>query len=133
MALTHWKDFDDYLDDPYRYRRSLSPYWRRPFRDDYGYGLYLRDFAPTTSKDGYQACIDVHHFRPFEISVKTCDNTITIEGKHTERRDDHGYISRQFTRRYTLPFGYDSNTVTYEISSDGVLTLKAQAKAPRWK
>lgn len=104
MALTHWKDFDDYLDDPWRYRRSLSPYWRRPIRDDYGYGIYLRDFAPTTSKDGYQACIDVHHFRPFEITVKTADNTVTVEGKHTERRDDHGYISRQFTRRYSKKY-----------------------------
>lgn len=33
-------------------------------------------------KDGFQACVDVHHFQPSEITVKTLDNTVIIEGKH---------------------------------------------------
>jgi HSP20 family molecular chaperone IbpA len=80
---------------------------------------------PTTGKDGFQVCVDVQQFNPNEISVKTVDNFVVIEGKHEEREDDHGFISRQFTRRYALPKGYDPNTVTSSLSSDGVLTIKA--------
>lgn len=31
-------------------------------------------------KDGFQACVDVHHFQPNEITVKTVDNQVVIEG-----------------------------------------------------
>ena len=33
-------------------------------------------------KDGFQACVDVHHFAPSEVTVKTVDNQIIVEGKH---------------------------------------------------
>lgn len=80
---------------------------------------------PTTGKDGFQVCVDVQQFQPNEITVKTVDNCVIIEGKHEEREDDHGFVSRQFTRRYALPKGYDPNTVSSTLSSDGVLTVKA--------
>lgn len=80
-------------------------------------------------KDGFQVCVDVQHFAPNEISVKTVDDTIVVEGKHEERQDQHGYISRQFTRRYTLPDGYDAEHVVSQLSSDGVLTIKAPPPA----
>ncbi len=76
-------------------------------------------------KDGFQVCMDVTHFKPNEISVKTVENQVIIEGKHEERQDDHGFISRQFNRRYLLPKDYDPNTITSTLSSDGVLTVKA--------
>lgn len=84
-----------------------------------------QQLLPTTGKDGFQVCVDVQQFNPNEISVKTVDNFVIIEGKHEEREDQHGYISRQFTRRYALPKGYDPDTVTSSLSSDGVLTIKA--------
>lgn len=83
------------------------------------------DLAPTTGKEGFQVCMDVQQFSPNEVSVKTIDNCVIVEGKHEERQDEHGYISRQFTRRYALPKGYDTNTITSTLSSDGVLTIKA--------
>lgn len=33
-------------------------------------------------KDGFQGSLDVQHFAPNEISVKTVDNSIIVEGKH---------------------------------------------------
>lgn len=81
--------------------------------------------APTVGKDGFQVCIDVQQFSPNEISVKTVEDQVIVEGKHEERQDEHGYISRQFTRRYMLPKGYDANSITSTLSSDGVLTVKA--------
>jgi HSP20 family molecular chaperone IbpA len=69
--------------------------------------------------------MDVAQFQPNEITVKTLDNIVMVEGKHEERQDDYGYISRQFSRKYNLPQGYDSSSVVSTISSDGVLTIKA--------
>lgn len=85
----------------------------------------MNQFIPTTGKDGFQVCMDVQQFKPSEITVKTADNSVVIEGKHEERQDEHGHISRHFVRRYALPKGYDPNTITSELSSDGVLTIKA--------
>lgn len=73
---------------------------------------------------------DVQHFAPNEISVKTVDNTIIVEAKHEERPDEHGFISRQFKRRYDLPKGFNAHDVVSNLSSDGVLTIKAPPATP---
>ena len=83
------------------------------------------DSVTNTEKDGFQVCLDVQQFTPSEINVKVVENFIVVEGKHEERADDLGLISRQFTRRYALPKGYNMNDVVSTLSSDGVLTIKA--------
>ncbi|XP_053953101.1 heat shock protein 27 [Anastrepha ludens] len=80
---------------------------------------------PTVGKDGFQVCMDVSQFKPNELTVKTVDKTVVVEGKHEEREDDHGMIQRHFIRKYTLPKNYDPKDVVSTISSDGVLTVKA--------
>ncbi|GJQ78327.1 hypothetical protein Trydic_g22162 [Trypoxylus dichotomus] len=77
-------------------------------------------------KDKFQVNLDVQHFRPEEITVKiTGDSMITVEGKHEEKEDEHGYISRQFVRKYHLPEGHDVQNIQSKLSSDGVLTIVA--------
>lgn len=63
-------------------------------------------------------------FQPSEITVKTVDQTVVIEGKHVERDDGYGSVSRHFIRKYVLPKEYDMNTVHTSLSSDGILTIK---------
>lgn len=77
------------------------------------------------NKDGFNVTMDVKDFSPNEISVKTVDNSILIEGKHESKEDEHGFISRQFTRRYNIPEGFNIGDVVSQLSSDGVLTVKA--------
>ncbi|CAH2244061.1 jg18124 [Pararge aegeria aegeria] len=48
-----------------------------------------------------------------------------MEGKHKEREDVHGYMTRRFTRRYLLPRVYDSDALESNLSSDGIVTLSA--------
>lgn len=98
---------------------------------------YLRNWAPSSSKqdvgsvvsydkDKFQANLNVQQFKPEEISVKvTGDNTITVEGKHEEKPDEHGHIYRHFVRKYVLPKGCDINRVESKLSSDGVLSITA--------
>lgn len=84
-------------------------------------------------KDKFQVNLDIQHFAPEEISVKTADGFIVVEGKHEEKQDEHGFISRQFVRRYALPEGCNPDTVESRLSSDGVLTITAPRQAPALK
>ena len=79
----------------------------------------------SSDKDKFQIALDVQQFSPEEISVKVAENMVTIEGKHEERKDEHGYISRQFTRKYNLPKDCDLDAIKSSLSSDGVLTIQA--------
>ncbi|XP_076305421.1 protein lethal(2)essential for life-like [Tachypleus tridentatus] len=79
--------------------------------------------------DKFQVLLDVSHFAPNEINVKTVENFVVIEGKHEEKPDEHGLISRQFVRRYMLPKEVDPETVQSSLSSDGILTVEAPKKA----
>ncbi|XP_069672901.1 protein lethal(2)essential for life-like [Periplaneta americana] len=79
-------------------------------------------------KDTFKVNLDVQQFSPDEITVKTVDDYVVVEGKHEEREDEHGYISRHFTRRYKLPADCKSDDVISSLSSDGVLTITAPKK-----
>lgn len=43
-------------------------------------------------------------------------------------QDDHGFVSREFLRKYRIPAGVDPISVTSSLSSDGVLTVTAPRK-----
>lgn len=43
-------------------------------------------------------------------------------------QDDHGFISREFLRKYRVPAGVDPANITSSLSSDGVLTITAPRK-----
>ncbi|XP_026731052.1 protein lethal(2)essential for life-like [Trichoplusia ni] len=115
---------DDFLTDIVDRTMIPARKYLRPWRN---LSLAARDVGSTikSDKDKFQVNLDVQHFDPEEISVKTSDGYVVIEGKHEERKDDHGYISRQFKRRYALPEGCNPDTVESRLSSDGVLTITA--------
>ncbi|XP_004630507.1 heat shock protein beta-1 [Octodon degus] len=75
--------------------------------------------------DRWRVSLDVNHFAPEELTVKTKDGVVEITGKHEERQDEHGYISRCFTRKYTLPPGVDPTLVSSSLSPEGTLTVEA--------
>ncbi len=65
------------------------------------------------------------------LQVRTVEHNLLIEGKHEERPDEHGYISRQFTRKYVLPKNVDPATVVSNLSHDGNLTVQVELKGPQ--
>ncbi|KAJ8924467.1 hypothetical protein NQ315_007264 [Exocentrus adspersus] len=83
----------------------------------------------TQDKDKFQVILDVQQFAPNEITVKTNGQNIVVEGKHEEKQDEHGYISRHFVRRYILPETHDVGAVVSSLSSDGILTVSAPRKS----
>ncbi|XP_054166774.1 heat shock protein beta-1-like [Oppia nitens] len=76
--------------------------------------------------DKFSVKLDVSHFKPEEIEVKTIGNSIQIHGKHEERSDSHGWIAREFTRRYALPDGCKAEEVMSSLKPNGVLTIEAK-------
>lgn len=149
MALVSRDIFRNWWEDMDRYHRELEEHFKRlSARDNVweappipSFTEYFRPWkdmmqelehqvggkteAIERGQDKFQVIVDVQQFAPEEITVKTDDKCITIEGKHEEKKDHHGYISRQFVRRYELPQGYDIGHVTPSLSSDGVLTITA--------
>nr|AWT57936.1 heat shock protein 21.7c [Chilo suppressalis]AWT57938.1 heat shock protein 21.7c [Chilo suppressalis] len=115
---------DELLTDVFDRPKIQLRQYVRPWRN---LSALARDVGSTikSDKDKFQVNIDVQHFDPEEISVKTADGYVVVEGKHEERKDEHGFISRQFKRRYALPEGCNPETVESRLSSDGVLTVVA--------
>lgn len=121
-----------YLRDPYINPHDLivpatSNYYRpwnwyaQTATKDFGSNIEVK-------KDTFKILLDVQHFRPEEINVKASEKEIVIEGKHEEREDDQGFVSRQFKRRYALPNNFPPENVVSTLSSDGVLTVIAEKK-----
>ncbi|XP_019367035.1 PREDICTED: heat shock protein beta-1 [Crocodylus porosus] len=82
------------------------------------------------TSESWKVTLDVNHFAPEELVVKTKDGIVEITGKHEEKQDEHGFISRCFTRKYTLPPGVDATSVRSSLSPDGMLTVEAPLPKP---
>jgi HSP20 family molecular chaperone IbpA len=82
----------------------------------------LSDLSPQSDK--FQVMVDVSHFTPEEITVKTVDNTIVVSAKHEDRADDYGFVSRQFSRKYLIPQDIDPLSITSTLSPEGILTIQ---------
>lgn len=134
---------------PYFFNYDLPRFPRRLLDQNFGLAITPEDLlvAPTSpivprlipfwpkdgssikvDKDKWQINVDVQHFAPDEITVKIADGTIVVEGKHEEKQDEHGLISRQFIRKFKLPESIHSDAVESRLSSDGVLTVLAPVK-----
>lgn len=73
----------------------------------------------------FQAFLDVSHFTPDEVTVRTVDNLLEVSARHPQRLDRHGFVSREFCRTYVLPADVDPWRVRAALSHDGILNLEA--------
>uniref|UniRef100_A0A8C3KR79 Heat shock protein family B (small) member 1 n=1 Tax=Calidris pygmaea TaxID=425635 RepID=A0A8C3KR79_9CHAR len=62
--------------------------------------------------------------------LRVCWVFFPLPGKHEEKQDEHGFISRCFTRKYTLPPGVEATAVRSSLSPDGMLTVEAPLPKP---
>ncbi|XP_018101258.1 alpha-crystallin A chain [Xenopus laevis] len=113
--------------DLFPFMSSISPYYKQNlFRGYLDSGIS----EVRSDRDRFVINLDVKHFSPEDLSVKLDDDFVEIHGKHNERQDDHGYISREFHRRYRLPSNMDENSVSCSLSADGILTFSAPKLQP---
>ncbi|XP_034938257.1 protein lethal(2)essential for life-like [Chelonus insularis] len=116
-----------------RYFAPLERRTRNPLLYYRPWGELLRKGDTGTStvnadKNKFQVILDVQQFKPDEINVKVVDKFVVVEAKHEEKQDEHGWISRQFVRKYMIPEQCDIDQVSSSLSSDGVLTITAPRK-----
>ncbi|XP_055296434.1 heat shock protein 23-like [Sitodiplosis mosellana] len=126
-----------FWEDPFRSHRSLiRDFWNTdPFDlvmpsrlTAYRLPYWEGEKFVSTPEDGFQVSLNVQNFKPEEVSVKIADNNIIIEAKHEERSEDDSYVSRHFSRRYTLPENCSIKDVVSTLSADGILTVRAPPK-----
>lgn len=79
--------------------------------------------AGKDKRGNFEVNLDVGLFEPGELSVKLVNNCVIIEGKHEEREDEHGHVSRHFVRRYPLPKEYNADAIASTLTDEGVLTI----------
>ncbi|CAK9803876.1 Protein lethal(2)essential for life [Anthophora quadrimaculata] len=108
-----------------RTRRRYHPFVKGlSKRRGYGASTVLAD------KNKFQVTLDVSQFAPEEVNVKVVDQNVVVEAKHNEKEDEHGWVSRQFIRKYIIPSQCDINQIESHLSSDGILSISAPRKVP---
>jgi len=83
-------------------------------------------------KDKFIVLVDSSGFKPEELKVSTFDHVLKIEGKHIEENDSGDcskYVSRQFSRSYTLPSDCKVQEMTSSFGS-GKLTVNVPKAKP---
>lgn len=60
--------------------------------------------------------------------LQVVDNHVLVEGNHDEKKDEHGWISRKFSRKYLIPEQCNLDLVESKLSSDGILTISVPRK-----
>ncbi|XP_055326440.1 heat shock protein 27-like [Sitodiplosis mosellana] len=75
------------------------------------------------NKDEFLVYLDITGFNPEEITVRTMNEMVSIEGRQGRRPGNA--IPRSFSRNYRLPDFFDSEDVRATISQDGILQVKA--------
>eukprot|EP00088_Acartia_fossae_P007223 TRINITY_DN1336_c0_g1_i2.p1 TRINITY_DN1336_c0_g1~~TRINITY_DN1336_c0_g1_i2.p1 ORF type:complete len:239 (+),score=85.61 TRINITY_DN1336_c0_g1_i2:43-717(+) len=76
--------------------------------------------------DQLEVSLDTSHYRPDELHVSVHDGAVEIDGRHVEKSEDgKKTLTRSFKRKYTLPQGARPENVSSNLSSDGVLVIKA--------
>lgn len=123
----------DALDYPRRgwggYRRGLGPSSAlMPFDyDQPNYPLATQGFSNVQNdREKFAVNLDCKQFTPEEVNVTVDEqnNQILIHGKHEERSDEHGHVSREFRRRYALPSSTQLDKVECNWNN-GVLSINA--------
>lgn len=108
--------------------RSSVPYWMRSRAAPIVSNLERGLSEVRNEGDKFSVNLDTSHFSPEEIKVKVVDNNLIIEGKHEEKMDQHGFVTRSFSRRYLLPKDVDPAQLISNLAPNGILRVEAPKK-----
>merc|ERR1712241_470500 len=76
--------------------------------------------------DQYKILINVEHFLPEELMIKTVDNNVIVEAKHEEKTSDgRSFSTQSFNQSFALPRGVNPEAVSSSLSKTGILTISA--------
>ncbi|XP_078277500.1 heat shock protein beta-8 [Rhinoraja longicauda] len=78
----------------------------------------------------WKMCVNVQSFAPEELAIKTRDGFVEISGKHEEKQEEGGIVSKNFTKKIQLPIEVNPVTVFASLSPEGVLIIEAPPVRP---
>ncbi|XP_068460994.1 heat shock protein beta-8 [Clinocottus analis] len=84
----------------------------------------------TTGGEPWKVCVNVHSFKPEELSIKTRDGFVEVSGKHEEKQEEGGIVTKNFTKKIQIPIDVDPVTVFASLSPEGVLIIEARQTPP---
>lgn len=76
----------------------------------------------------FEVSVDTHGYKPEDLQVRIKDNMVTIEAKNEEKKEEtnsKSYSAKHFSRSFTLPQGCKAQSVTSNLSKDGLLLVTA--------
>ncbi|XP_029366957.1 heat shock protein beta-8 [Echeneis naucrates] len=89
-----------------------------------------RSSPVTTGGEPWKVCVNVHSFKPEELHVKTRDGFVEVSGKHEEKQEEGGIVTKNFTKKIQIPVDVDPLTVFASLSPEGVLIIEARQTPP---
>lgn len=84
---------------------------------------------PPAGPARFQVLLDAVQFLPEDILIQTCEGWLLVRARHGARMDEHGFVSRAFTRQYRLPRGLGARDLRAALGHDGILVVEARQGA----
>ncbi|BET01354.1 Heat shock protein [Nesidiocoris tenuis] len=91
----------------------------------------LKHSASQLDKNGdkeHRIYLDVQNFQPEDLRVALFNGYIQVTATHPERKDEHGWVQRSFSRKLQIPDNLSPDSIESHLSSDGVLTITVADK-----
>ncbi|NWI55034.1 HSPB8 protein, partial [Calyptomena viridis] len=124
-------------------RPRLTTTWPGPLRAGVGctsamapgYSSHFKEYPESCSptpfpREPWKVCVNVHSFKPEELTVKTKDGYVEVSGKHEEQQVEGGIVSKNFTKKIQLPYEVDPITVSASLSPEGLMIIEAPQIPP---
>ncbi|XP_030622516.1 heat shock protein beta-3 [Chanos chanos] len=76
----------------------------------------------------FQVLLDVTQFKPEDILIQVFEGWLLVRGQHGARMDEHGFVSRSFTRQYPLPeqLRLNAGDLRALLCHDGILVVETK-------
>ncbi|XP_039505974.1 heat shock protein beta-3 [Pimephales promelas] len=75
----------------------------------------------------FQILLDVTQFKPEDLLIQVFEGWLLIRGRHGVRMDEHGFVSRSFTRQYQLPdCQLQAGDLKAMLCHDGILVVETK-------
>jgi HSP20 family molecular chaperone IbpA len=104
--------------------RDLYPRWAEPIFKE---GIDIKANI-INDRQRFAVDVDAYQFKPEELQVKTLDDTLLIEGRHEDVKDQDNFTKMYFIRKYQLPSDVNPQEISSSIDASGRLTVEAPKK-----
>ncbi|XP_061116402.1 heat shock protein beta-3 [Conger conger] len=82
------------------------------------------------TEPAFQVLLDVTQFRPEDVIIQVFEGWLLVKAQHPSRMDEHGFVSRSFTRQYKLPEKLKAGDLRAMLCHDGILVVESNGLAP---